>query len=292
MRRQVGEAVGLPVGVARVLDRPAEAEQLGEPLAVEGEARAVHPAGAGGTAVDPFEVAAQALEVAQRGMGERQQPVAGRGRLRRLQVGVVGQERVALTRRDLGERGPEARDRGGEVEHAGAQGDPERDPPRLAARAAGVEPARRAPDPLLELALAHVREIAVARVDLDLLVQQPDQRADQRAAVAGRDGVQRDRMREVGEPEPARQQRRIGELELVTGLDQLRRRTTADRATGPQVSLGRLSHRRAPAARARRPSPGRAPAAEAPPAARATAAPRSRDRLPGLRADSAPHHPC
>ena len=37
VRGEVGEPVGLPVGVAGVVDEPAEAQQLGEPLAVERE---------------------------------------------------------------------------------------------------------------------------------------------------------------------------------------------------------------------------------------------------------------
>ena len=139
----LGEAVRLPHRVARVLDRAVEAEQGGEPLAVEREARAVDAARAGGAAVDAGEVVRDAVGVAQRRLGEREQPVPGGRRLRGLQVGVVGHRRVALAGGRLDERGG-SRSVAAEVEQPVAERDPEGDPARLAPRPARVQPARRA----------------------------------------------------------------------------------------------------------------------------------------------------
>ena len=68
-------------------------------------------------------------------------------------------------------------------------------------------------------------------------------------------------MGEVGEPEAAREQRRVGELELVPGLDELGRRPARDRSAGAEVPGGGASD--SPAARVD--SSGRSPIAEHPP---------------------------
>ena len=45
-------------------------------------------------------------------------------------------------------------------------------------------------------------------------------------------------MREVGEPEPAAEQRRVGELERVPGFYELGRRATTNRAAGSEYPGG------------------------------------------------------
>ena len=103
----LGQAVGGPHGVARVLDRGVEAEPSRESFAVDWKARAVDPARAGRAGVGRREVGRESLRVPQHGVRERQQPVPGGRRLRRLQVRVVGHRRVALMLRLLDQRSRE-----------------------------------------------------------------------------------------------------------------------------------------------------------------------------------------
>ena len=85
-------------------------------------------------------------------------------------------------------------------------------------------------------------------------------------------------MGEVGERQPALEQRRVGELELVAGGDELGRRTAADPRLGAEVPRRRVAHAVASAPRrpARRPRRARAPGA----AARPRPAARARSRRP------------
>ena len=94
-REQLGVDVPLPGRVLGVRDEALAAEQLGQPRAVERPARAGAAAGAGDAARELAVGAPQALGVAQRRVGVGQQQVPGGRRLGRLQVGVVGGERVA-----------------------------------------------------------------------------------------------------------------------------------------------------------------------------------------------------
>ena len=94
-REQLGVHVPLPGGVLRVHHEAVAAEQLGEPRAIERPARAGAAADARDAARELAVGVSQALGVAQRRVGVGQQQVACGRRLRGLQVGVVGGERVA-----------------------------------------------------------------------------------------------------------------------------------------------------------------------------------------------------
>ncbi len=141
-REQLGVDVPLPGRILRVRDEAVAAEQLGQPRAIERPARAGAAAGAGDAAGELAVGAPQALGVAQGRIGVGQQQVPRGRRLGRLQVGVVGGERVAQR---SGRAAPSARRRVGQRAHelgrAAARAGPQRDAERLAARPARAQPA-------------------------------------------------------------------------------------------------------------------------------------------------------
>ena len=225
-----------------MLDQPVAAEQLGEPAAVERPARAGAAAGARDAQPERGVQRAQALGVAQRGIGVGEQQVADRRRLGRLQVGVVGGERALRRAGVPGERGCLVEQRLVQLADAGARDQPKPDPERLATRPAGAQPARRrAADAPLELGLACVERVARCRVpgervarDLVQLEQPAQQRrpvvAAQVAALDQRDGVG-----QVGEREAVRETRAVRALGRVGGRDQLARRASAQASAPSQL---------------------------------------------------------
>ena len=106
-RRQLDVAVGLPHRVLGVGHDPGAAEQLGQALAVERPARPGAAADPGDAQVEPARGTARSRAASRRaGYGVGQQQVADRGRLGRLEVGVVGGEvaGVAVGEVDQGAR--------------------------------------------------------------------------------------------------------------------------------------------------------------------------------------------
>ena len=75
-------------------------------------------------------------------------------------------------------------------------------------------------------AFADVDDVAIARLS-GLVDLQLEQRVEQRAPVVVRDRRMREHMGEVGELQSRFEQRRVGELQLVSGRDQLGRRPAA-----------------------------------------------------------------
>jgi hypothetical protein len=96
----------------------------------------------------------QAARVAQHRVGEGEQVVAERRRLRLLQVGVVRHERVDVSLGPVGERRGERRGRRHEVEQLCPHRDPQRDPDGLAPGPAGPQPPGVGADPCGQVPLA------------------------------------------------------------------------------------------------------------------------------------------
>ena len=169
-------------------------------------------------------------------------------RLRRLEVGVVGRERRAGGACVTGERGGLVDERVVQLARAGTSRQPKRDAERLAPRAAGAQPPRgRSSDTSLELGLAGVERVAEGRVPRELVAGdrvELEQAAQERlrvlaAEVAALD--ERDRMREIGERQPAREPRPVRALSRVGRCHELARSAAPETATPPQL-LG-LGHR-------------------------------------------------
>ena len=121
-----------------------------------------------------------------------------------------------------------------------ARGQPEPDAERLAARPARAQPAGgRAADAALELGLAGVERVAERRVPRELVAGdrvQLEQPAQERLrVVAGEVAAldERDRVREVGERQPAREPRAVGALGGVRRGDELARGIAAEPPTAP-----------------------------------------------------------
>ena len=130
-------------------------------------------------------------------------------------------------------------------EQAVAQGEPERDPARLPAGAAQVQPPGSRAEGPLQLPLPAVVGVPVQRVVAELArrrVEQAEQPAAQRRRLAGLQRAafgQRDQVGQVGEGEAAVQQRGVADLQRVAGLDQFGRWPAGDPGAGAEVALGR-----------------------------------------------------
>ena len=145
-----------------------------------------------------------------------------------------------------------------------AEGEPEGDPARLAAGPAEMQAAGRRAEFPFQLPLPAVVRVAVHRVVGELRgrrVEQLEQhRAHRRRLVAGERAAldQLGEVGQVGQGQAAVQQRRVADLQRVTGLDELGRRATGDPGRGAEVSLGRTysGHHASPPARPAVPGPG------------------------------------
>ena len=129
-----------------------------------------------------------------------------------------------------------------QLAHAGARGQPERDAERLAPRTARAQPAGgRAADAPLELGLARVERVAERRIPRELVAGdrvQLEQPAQERLRVLAREVAaldERDRVREVGERQAAREPRAVRALGRVRRRHELARSTAAQPAAPPQL---------------------------------------------------------
>ena len=269
-RQQLDVDVGLPRGVLGVLDEAVAAEQLGEPYPVERPARAGAPPGPGDALAQGGVVGARPRGVAQRRVGVGQQQVADRGRLGRLEVGVVGGERRGRRARVARERGSLVDERLVQLADARAGHKPHTHPERLAARAPCTQPAGGgAADTPLQLGLARVEGIAEGGIPRKVCagdLVQLEQPAQQRLRiVAGQVAAldERDRMREVGEREAVRQARPVGALGRERGSDELARSSPAQAPAAPQL-LGSAHAAETTRSRRRPSAPGPAASPQAP----------------------------
>ena len=142
-----------------------------------------------------------------------------------------------------------ARERGGLVDEGVVQlahpppgRQPHADPERLAPRPSGAEPARGgAADAPPELGLARVEGIADRGIPRELVAGdrvQLEQSAQERLRVVARQVAaldERDRVREVGERQPAREARPVGALRRERGGDELARSGPAQPPAAPQL---------------------------------------------------------
>ena len=131
-----------------------------------------------------------------------------------------------------------------QLAHAGARRQAEPDAKRLAARPARAQPAGgRAADAPLELGLARVEGVAERGIPRELLAGdrvQLEQPAQERLrVVAGEVAAldERDRVREVGERQPAREPRAVRALGRVGGGDELARSAAAQPPAAPELLL-------------------------------------------------------
>ena len=183
-----------------------------------------------------------ALGVAQRRIGVRQEQVADRRRLGRLQIRVVGGERGARGARVPGERRGLVDERVVQLAHGAPGGEAKPDAERLAARPARAQPAgRRAADAPLQLRLARVEGVAERRIPRELVARdrvQLEQPAQERpCVVAGQVAAldERDRVRQIGEREPVREPRAVRALGGVRSRDQLAGRTAPQPPAAAQL---------------------------------------------------------
>jgi hypothetical protein len=240
--RELDVAVPLPHRVLRVDHQAVAAEELRQPLAADRPARPGAAPDPRDAPVEPRVDPPQAPGVAQGRLGVGEEQVPDGGRLRGLEVRVVGGEvvRVALRERDEGlgqvELGVV------EVEHARARDQPQRHPERLPPRAAGAEPpGRRCPDARLQLRLARVERVAELGVPGELRRRdgvEREQPPEEAPGVVAADGAalhERHGMCEVGPREPARQPRAMRHLVRVARAHQLRCGTAGQAPAGPQV---------------------------------------------------------
>src|SRR6185437_13632702 len=217
-------------------------------------------------------------------LGEPAQVMTEGGRLRGLEVGAVGPHRRGVLAGQAGRRPGEDRDVGVQAEEPVPQREPERDPAGFPAGAAEVQPARRPAEGPLQLPLPAVVRVAVHRVVGELRrrgVQQVEQDgADGRRLLARHRAAlgQLDKVSQVGEGQPAVEQRRVGDLQRVPGRHQLRRGPAGDARRGTQVALRRRPPCGARALPTRHGAPSRDPvnSVGAPPLTRNTWVPRTR----------------
>ncbi len=231
-----------------MLDEPVAAEQLREAGPVERPARAGAPARARDAQPERGVRGARPLAVAERRVGVGEEQVPDGGRLRGLEVGVVGGE-VALRRAGVPrERGDLVEERVVQLARAAAGDEPDADAERLPPRPARAQPARgRAADAPLQLGLAGVEGVAERGIPGELVAGdrvQLEQAAEERLrVVAGEVAAldERDRVREVGEREPAREPGPVRALGRVGGRDELPRGPAAQASAPPQFLA--LAHR-------------------------------------------------
>ena len=138
----------------------------------------------------------------------------------------------------------------GQVGHVAVQaeqlvphGQAEGDPARLAPGAAQVQPAGGRAERALELPFPAVVGVAVHRVVGKVggrLAEQVEQDGAQRGGLAGGQRATVDQfgqVGQVGQGQAAVQQRRVGDLQLVAGLDQFGGRAAGDAGRGAEVAL-------------------------------------------------------
>ncbi len=164
-------------------------------------------------------------------------------RLRRLQIGVVGRERVARGARVTCECRSLIGERVVKVAHGGARRQSEPDAKRLAARAARAQPAGgRTADAPLQLGLARVEGIAERRIPRELLtgdLVQLEQPAHERPRIVAREVSaldERDRVREIRERQAPSEPRSVCALGRVSSGDQLTGGATAQPPAPPELS--------------------------------------------------------
>ena len=251
-REQLDVHVGLPRSVLRMLDQPIAAKQVGKAHPVERPARTGAAAGAGDARPERGVRPARTLGVAQGGIGVRQEQVADRGRLRRLEIRVVGGERSAGGARVADERRGLVDERVVQLAHRAPGGQAKRDAEGLAARPARAQPAGRRPaDAPLELRLARVERVAERRIPRELVTGdrvQLEQPAQERSSVVTGQVTaldQRDGVRQIGEREPVREPRPMRALGGVRRRHQLAGRAAPQPSAAAKL-LGRLRHRAEP----------------------------------------------
>jgi hypothetical protein len=212
-----------------VLGDAAEAEQRRDIRPVGQQPAAVHAAGPARAGVGPLQSLAEPLPGAQHREGKRQQVVAERGRLRVLQVGLVGHQRAGVLAAAPRELGRELGGRLDQVSQVVAQAQPEGDPDRLPARPAGVQPAGHVAGLADEVPLARVVRLAVGRVVGEVGGRDVHGLQQQREQAAGRIGrdhpgrAQVEQVRDVGQVHPPVQDTRVSVLQLEPGRYELGR---------------------------------------------------------------------
>ena len=223
----VEQPVGLPHSVPGVLGDAPEAKQGRDVAAVGAQPGAVYAACPAWAGVGPFQRLAQPPPGPQHRVGERENVVPERGRLRVLQVGLVGHQRGGVRPGLAGDVGGQP---GGGLDEAGEvipQPQPEGDPDRLPPRAPGVQPAGHVTGALGEVLLPGVVRLAVGGVVGKLAGRDRHgvEHQGQHAAHSGRrDHARRaevEQVREVGEVDPMVQHRGVGVLQREPGRDQL-----------------------------------------------------------------------
>ena len=163
-------------------------------------------------------------------------------RLRGLEVRVVRRERDPRRGRVPDEPRGLLDERVVQLEHARSGGQPQRDPKRLASRAARAQPAgcRPAHAPL-ELGLACVERVAERGVPRELVAGdrvQLEQAPEKRRSILGCDVTafdERDGVREVCERQPAGKTRAVGALGRIGRGDELGRGATAQPSAPAQL---------------------------------------------------------
>jgi hypothetical protein len=221
-----------------VLGDAAEAEQCSDLRPVGQQPAAVHAAGPARAGVGPLQRLAEPLPGAQHREGEGQQVVAERGRLRVLQVGLVGHQGFRVLAAPRGQPGREVGGRLDQVGQVVAQAQPEGDPDRLPARPPRVQPAGHVAGLADEVPLARVVRLAVGRVVREFGGRDVHGRQQQREQAAGRLGrdhpgrAQVEQVRDVGQVHPAVQDAGVGVLQLEPGRDELGRGRTRGRPCG------------------------------------------------------------
>ena len=149
--------------------------------------------------------------------------MAERGRLRVLQVGLVGHQRAGVLAAPSRELRRELGGRLDQVSQVVAQAQPEGDPDRLPARPAGVQPAGHVADLADEIPLARVVRLAVGRVVGEVGGRDVHGLQQQREQAAGRIGrdhpgrAQVEQVRDVGQVHPPVQHPGVGVLQLEPG---------------------------------------------------------------------------
>ena len=257
----VEQPIGLPHGVPGVLGDAPEAQQGRDVPAVGAQPGAVDAACPARAGIGPLQRLAQPTARAQHRVGEREDIVAERGRLRVLQVGLVGHQRAGVR---AGLASYLGRERGGGLDEAGEvspQAQPERDPDRLPPGASRVQPAGHVASPLGEVLLAGVVRLAVGGVVGKLAGRDRHGVEHQHQHAAGRgrrDHPRRakvEQVREIGEVDPVVQYRGVGVLQREPGRDQLRGRRPGRRPgrrrPGWRLSGRELGWRAGSGARAR-----------------------------------------
>ena len=217
-------------------------------------------------------------------LGEPAQIVTEGRRLRRLEVRAVGPYRRRVLAGQAGRRPREGRDVGVQAKEPVPQREPERDAAGLPARAAEVQPAGRLAEGPLQLPLPAVVRVAVHRVVGELRrrgVQQVEQDGADRCRLIARQRAALDQLGQVsqiGEGQPAVEQRRVGDLQRVPGRHQFGRGAAGDPRRGTQIALRRRPPWAARGPPARHGAASRDPANSvgAPPLTRNTWVPRTR----------------